>query len=229
MPNSIPTDGSTINVYVDGMNLGHSTYNIYRSDVAALFPGYANKDGAGGYFDIDTTTYTNGVHTIYWTAQDNAGNTDGIGSRYFSIQNTGGSRVKSASTQVVRFDLPQISVLPVDFSNPIRVKQGYGKHIEPRIITPNDKGIARVHIKELERIEIQLADMESEVTGYVVAGEKLMLLPIGSSIKNGVFYWTPGPGFLGDYRLVFVVIDRNGDLSKREILVNIFPKFEINK
>jgi len=36
-PDHIPTDGSTINVYVDGVNLGHPTYNIYRSDIATLF------------------------------------------------------------------------------------------------------------------------------------------------------------------------------------------------
>jgi parallel beta-helix repeat protein len=88
-PNSIPIDGSTINVYVDGVNLGHPVYNIYRQDIATLFPGYANSNGAVGYFYLDTTSYENGVHTIQWTATDNDGNTDGIGSRYFTIQNTG--------------------------------------------------------------------------------------------------------------------------------------------
>ena len=88
MPNSIPTDGSTINVFVDGVNLGHPTYDIYREDIATLFPGYANSDGAIGYFNLNTTAYESGVHTIYWTATDNAGNTDGIGSRYFTIKHT---------------------------------------------------------------------------------------------------------------------------------------------
>jgi hypothetical protein len=88
-PNQIPTDGSTINVYVDGVYLGHPTYNIYRKDIAALFPGYANSNGAVGYFYLDTTAYENGVHTIQWTVTDSAGNTDGIGSRYFIIRNSG--------------------------------------------------------------------------------------------------------------------------------------------
>ncbi|UCH94271.1 MAG: hypothetical protein JSV88_28940 [Candidatus Aminicenantes bacterium] len=86
-PNKIPTNGSTIDVWIDGVNVGHPHYNIYRSDIAALFPGYANSNGAAGYFYLDTTAYENGVHTIQWTAKDNAGNTDGIGSRYFTIQN----------------------------------------------------------------------------------------------------------------------------------------------
>jgi hypothetical protein len=91
-PNKIPEYGSTINVYVDGEYLGHATYNIYRADIAALFPGYANSNGAMAYFDFDTTSFPNGVHTLHWTATDNAGNTDGIGSRYFTIQNSGINR-----------------------------------------------------------------------------------------------------------------------------------------
>ncbi len=84
---TIPTDGSTIHVYIDGVNVGHPIYNIYRSDIATLFPGYANSNGAGASFTFDTTAYTDGVHTIQWTATDDAGNSDGIGSRYFNIQN----------------------------------------------------------------------------------------------------------------------------------------------
>jgi hypothetical protein len=30
-----------------------------------------------------------------------------------------------------------------------------------------------------------------------------MPLPIGSTLRGGRFYWQPGPGFLGDYDLVF--------------------------
>ena len=88
LPRNIPTDGSTINVYVDGIDLGHPTYNIYRSDIAGLFPSYDNSNGAAGYFILDTTAYENGVHTLQWVVTDSGGNTDGIGSRYFVIQNT---------------------------------------------------------------------------------------------------------------------------------------------
>jgi hypothetical protein len=95
-PNSIPTDGSTINVFVDGVNLGNpDAYNIYRADIANLFPGYANSNGAGVSFTLDTTLYDNGVHTIQWTVTDSGGNTDGIGSRYFTIENP-----STASTDV---------------------------------------------------------------------------------------------------------------------------------
>jgi hypothetical protein len=86
-PGTIPTDGSTLQVYVDGVPLGHPTYDLYRSDIATLFPGYANSDGAVGLFVLDTTTLANGLHTIAWSVADDLGRSDGIGSRYFWVQN----------------------------------------------------------------------------------------------------------------------------------------------
>lgn len=89
MPNSIAADGSTINVLVDNKVVGQVTYNQSRPDIARYFPGYANSNGAGGYFSLDTTKYGSGVHTISWNVTDSAGNTDGVGSRFFTIDNGG--------------------------------------------------------------------------------------------------------------------------------------------
>jgi hypothetical protein len=89
LPKSIPIDGSTITVWVDGLPLGHPTYNNYRPDIASLFPGYANSNGAVGYYYLNTTGYENKVHTIAWSVADSVGAVDGIGSRYFQIMNTG--------------------------------------------------------------------------------------------------------------------------------------------
>jgi beta-lactamase superfamily II metal-dependent hydrolase len=86
-PSSIPIDGSTIDVYVDNVLVGHPSYGHFRGDIAGLFPGYANSNGAIGFFTLDTTTLTNGVHTIAWVVRDNAGNASGIGSRYFTVSN----------------------------------------------------------------------------------------------------------------------------------------------
>ena len=84
---TIPTNGSTIDVYVDGVYRGHPVYNNYRADIAGLFPGLSNTNGAVGYFMLDTTTLTNGLHTIQWVVTDSAGQTSGIGSRFFRVQN----------------------------------------------------------------------------------------------------------------------------------------------
>jgi hypothetical protein len=86
-PGAIATNGSTITVYVDGLPVGHPTYNLYRADVAGLFPGYANSGGPVGHLVIDTRTLANGLHTIAWSVADNLGRTEGIGSRYFWVDN----------------------------------------------------------------------------------------------------------------------------------------------
>jgi hypothetical protein len=190
VPNTVPVDGSTIDVYVDGVYLGHPYYNIFREDVAALFPGYSNSSGAHGYFDLDTAGYENGVHTIYWAAEDNAGNADGIGSRYFIIQN---------STPDQKFS---------------------GGPGTPRRGEPIKKldGDIRIEIRELERVVIDLG--MKDVIGHQVVGERLGRLPVGSTLdrERGIFYWNPGPGFLGDFRLVF---SKKGEAAKKYVLIKI--------
>lgn len=89
-PKAIPTDGSTITVFVDGIPVGHPIYNNFRSDIGALFPGLANSNGAVGVFFLDTTQLSNGLHTISWGVTDNGNASEGIGSRYFNVQNGGG-------------------------------------------------------------------------------------------------------------------------------------------
>lgn len=86
-PSGIRMDGSTIDVYIDNVLVGHPVYNQYRADIATLFPGYTNSNGAVGYFVIDTRQLANGVHTIGWAVRDNAGNSVGIGSRFFRVNN----------------------------------------------------------------------------------------------------------------------------------------------
>jgi hypothetical protein len=86
-PGIVPTDGSTIVVYIDGVARGNALYNIPRSDIQTLFSGYANSNGAIGYFALDTRTLDNGVHTLFWVVTDNLGRSEGIGSRYFTVLN----------------------------------------------------------------------------------------------------------------------------------------------
>ena len=216
MPNSIPVSGSTIDVYIDGVKLGHPVYNVYRSDIAAFFPGYANSDGAAGYFDIDTTEYANGVHSISWTAVDSAGNADGIGSRYFSIQNTAsGSRSKSSLVNSLwPHGKNNLSLIPLDKWSPVSTKKGFNPNAEPLDIYPNDSGIITVEIRELEPIEISVGVRPTQA-GYA------MPLPIGSTFRDGIFYWIPGPGFIGDYPLVFIIRNPDGELRKREMVIRI--------
>jgi hypothetical protein len=242
LPKKIPTNGSTIDVVVDGVKIGHPTYNNYRADIAGLFPSYNNSNGAIGYYYLDTTAYENGVHTIQWIAKDNAGKSDGIGSRYFTIRNTGGSRVQSAAQSAAStapstmrrvfnvdasYPYPELSRLPVDNRHPIRVKKGFKDNEKPQMLKPDENGNIMVEIEELERIEIHLTPEAATAgwhSGFLSSDESLKPLPVGSTLDTarGVFYWSPGPGFVGDYELVFVDILRN---RLKRVDIRILPKY----
>ncbi len=154
-PNFIPTDGSTIHLWVDGVDRGHPVYNNYRQDIALLFPGYANINGATGYFYLNTEAYVNGVHTIQWTATDSAGNTDGIGSRYFTVSNTGHDEdVISTALNDKRLSFSGGNSVYLSGYDSVRVKRGYDDEIDSEEIYPDGKGILRIKIKESERVEV---------------------------------------------------------------------------
>ncbi len=238
LPNKIPEDGKTINVYVDGVNLGHPTYNIYRSDIAGYFPGYANSNGAHGVFDFDTARYANGVHTIQWVATDSAGNTDGIGSRFFKVQNTGSSAARSSEAKQKwsgynpyrSGSIQQFSGIPVNFADPILVKKGFHNEILPEILYPDENGTVNIETRELERIEIQFADISANesllpgIIGYQIIGAQFRRLPVGSTVdmQTRTFYWSLAPGFIGEYQLVFFDAD-NQVLHK--ININVLPRY----
>jgi hypothetical protein len=44
-------------------------------------------------------------------------------------------------------------------------------------------------------------------------------------MKTGEFYWNPGPGFIGDYELVFIEKTGTGVTKRKHIKVRISPKF----
>jgi len=212
MPAKIPEDGSTINVYVDGVLLGHPTYNIYRSDIHDLFPGLANSTGAMAYFDFDTTAYADGVHTVYWTAADDAGHSEGIGSRYFTIQNQEDKTKQTGkSSKEIETDIPG------DFFQPLGVKKGWEEDTPTEVICPDENGIITIRARPLERLVIRPAG----VSAYMIAGGETKPLPIGSTLdrESGVFYWHPGPGFMGEYVLVFVTRGDEGERALKYVRV----------
>ena len=220
-----------------------------------LSPSNANSNGAAGYFYLDTTGYANGVHSIQWTAKDNAGNIDGIGSRYFTIANTGGtsSQMKSGvfniQLSMLNVKHVEISSNPVDYSEPIGIRKGFRENERLQEIYPDDSGVLDIKIRELERVEIHLdrtawrmAQSSEQIVktkmeggpvnhnwmGFLVIGDQLRTLPVGSTLdrEKGIFYWQPGVGFVGDYEFVFV---STGEINKRKvkIRVKILPKIEI--
>jgi uncharacterized repeat protein (TIGR01451 family) len=206
-PANIPIDGSTITVIIDGAPVAHPVYNNFRSDIASLFPGYANSNGAIGFYHLNTIPLANGVHTISWNAFDNLGRGEGLGSRYFNVLNTGGGGSVAAPED------------PIDESvarGGVRLRHGLNVNRQPDPIAPDADGGYSVTMEEVGRIELHLGAAHGNM---LVAGEA-GALPTGSTLKGGIFYWQPGPGFLGDYTLQF----ERPDGSRIPVRVSIVPK-----
>jgi hypothetical protein len=237
LPNTIPVDGSTINVWVDGVNKGNPVYNQYREDIATLFPDNNNSSGAVGYFYLDTTQYDDGVHTIQWTATDDAGNTDGIGSRFFTIQNGANSkttqsmeyRLQSVNSDIKtsgrseKVNIVNTDAIPTDDYSIVRYRKGFNSETELMPTNTENNGTSIIQIEELQRVEIHLKEQAENGNA---SRWKLVTPLIGTTMdaEKGVFYWSPGPGFVGTYRLIFVNTDSFGNRTKKMAIVHVKPK-----
>jgi hypothetical protein len=238
---TIPTDGSTIGVYIDGVNMGHPTYNNNRSDIQSAFPGYANSNGAVGFLVFDTSKLTNGVHTIGWLATDAAGNTEGLGSRFFTVFNgAAASTVAAVSASTVAMSgatgsqvgqaAQALAEVPVA-NAAVEVRRAFTPENAVTVAVPEYTGRIALTARELEQVELHLANELTEAggtyEGYLVVGEALRPLPSGSALDTaqGVFTWQPGAAFIGGYDFVFVRTDATGAKTKVPVHLLITPKF----
>jgi hypothetical protein len=249
-PKIIPTDGSTIQVYVDGVPRGTVTYNLFRPDVSGLFPGLANSGGPVGYRVLDTTALAEGQHTIAWVVVDSQGAANGIGSRYFSVANSADAQAglqaapsateSSAGVETVGAAPPTISVVAGPDSGrraaslattpavdaPVLVQRGEG---QVRPLQASETGARTIALKALERVELTLgaatAGCPGTWAGYRVDEKKLADLPVGAAINpTGTFYWQPGPGFIGTFELLFVRTACDGSKERLPVTVTIQPR-----
>ena len=222
-------------VVVDGVAVGRVDYNHCRDgatppagpgachdDIATLFPNMSNitpGSGAIGLLNLDTTTLTNGVHTIAWAVTDNQGEGDGIGSRFFSVLNGGssltatGSALRAASAsgmsstadalaapaQVLgaASDVAWRSVSSRDVDRPrrLRFRRSAGNHRR------GFAGVRRVRMPELGRIELRFGARHD---GRVSARKRQRCgrcrRAVSSIPATGQFTWVPGPGYIGTLR-----------------------------
>jgi hypothetical protein len=212
-------------VYVDGQAVGRPAYGFYRADIATMFPGLANSDGAVGYRYLDTTTLSNGLHTISWSAADDTGAATGLGSRYFRVSNgsaearSTGALTSAATPRVA----PAVAALALE-PGPIQGRRGWALDGPWRPYESDADGRIVVLGEEGDRFELQLA--AGDVTGYLRVGEALQSLPIGSRLDpaSGLFTWAPGVGFIGGYDLVFVHGPPSEPLSRQEVRIVLRPK-----
>jgi hypothetical protein len=202
LPKTIPKDGSTLRVLVDGEIVGVVNYNYFRPDIADLFPNYNNAGGAIGFFVLNTLSLANGLHQIAWVAFDDAGAGVGLGSRYFNVQN-GASSAPAVTTGA-------ISAPTGDLAVSLARTIGDGPS---GVLVPDADGVRHVDVAPLDLIELTLGDGSGGATyeGFVATPHGLEPLPVGSTLRAaGTFVWHIGPAFLGTFDLIFVRRDGDG-------------------
>ena len=243
-PKAIPIDGSTIGVFIDSAPIGALTsYNHPRPDIQALFPGYANTNGAVGVRTIDTTTLSNGLHTIAWVATDNAGAPQGIGSRFFTVANGAGgvgsvttamrfaeSASPGTSPESVTVDATRAPVANAAIAaghatswREISVRRGHRDDAETVVVQAEADGVREVRVASMERIVFDLDPGDSTgatYRGYSIHSGELRALPVGSTLNavTGEFAWAPPLAFGGRHALVFV---READRGAEQIRVDV--------
>ena len=230
-------------MWVDGVPVGHPTYNQYRPDIATLFPGYANSDGAVGFFYLDPSSLAEGAHSIAWSVEDSLGRLDGIGSRYFMVEHASGG---VGAGGVGAKDLSPLPGEPaitgiVDAPQPLRVRRGFAGTEET--VYPGRDGQVVIVTQGNQPLEIRL-DPDFQVGepgllrqhpdprlpvgparffGCERVASDLRRLPVGSRLdpQTGVFTWLPGPGFRGEFVLEFLGHQGGAALARQRIRVRV--------
>jgi hypothetical protein len=191
-----PPGGGTVTVLIDGVAVGSPGGWAARPDITGLFPAasYTGVTRAVAGYPLDTTTLTNGSHTIAWIVTDNQGATQGVGSRFFTVANG------SAAPSLVAQSIGQVRTA---FSAPVSGRLG-DLDSPLQTFAPGADGIVMVRIQELERIELHIAP---GAMGAMRSRDGAALaLPAGSHLDSasGVFTWQPAAGFIGPYDFTFM-------------------------
>ncbi len=140
------------------------------------------------------------MHTIAWSVVDDAGESQGLGSRFFEVQNLGGGP-----------------------SPPLAA----GTYVEDRSgsLSAGVRGKTEIDVEELGTVELRLQGKGG--TRYVGWGEDMTDgLPVGSTLEEekGIFHWMIAPGFLGQHVLHFAVGRGNFISPPVEVTITILPK-----
>jgi hypothetical protein len=160
-----------------------------------------------------------------------------MGSRFFWVFN-GSSGAGAAAP--LSFLAGSSTDLPTDLLSPVYLRRGFRDSGSHEVVSPDERGLRTVAIEELGRLVIALDSPEAlpsalgkravrtsgksgRWAGYLVVGNELRPLPIGSTLdaQSGIFYWQPSPGFLGTYSFIFVD-GRTG--MKKSVAVTVRPK-----
>jgi Bacterial Ig domain len=85
---ALDDDGiASVDVLVDGRVAGRAAYGRARAGVTARFPGFPDSGLPGFGFELDTTRYLNGLHTVTIRVRSKSGETVNLEPRRFEFLN----------------------------------------------------------------------------------------------------------------------------------------------
>jgi len=176
-----------------------------RTSNPTLFRNLDSASAPIGAYTFDTSTLTDGLHTIAWSVSDSAGRNEGIGSRFFNVLNAVPGAARDAALRAA----PARVVGPTAMLGRHRVgtggvwgRTGFDMETAWIAMRANATRTYTVRLPELGRLELWLgAPVDA---GYLVAGGTLQPLPTGSSLAGAQFAWMPPAGYAGAYELAFL-------------------------
>ena len=184
-------------------------------------------NGAVGFRVIDTTTLTNGLHTISWAVIDNQGASEGIGSRFFTVSN--GRRGAVTARRGVDGRRGKRRGSARDRHRRFRDDGAAARaaRVGPRGALAGSRPGARAGRDPQRRGEPRrtVARDPGHATRATCDERGLAPLPIGSQLDaaTGVFTWAPGVGFVGAYDLCSSAVGDDA-VARREVRVILAPK-----
>ena len=217
----------TVTVFIDGVAVGLPAGWVGRSGSHGAVPGRRRIRASrtrSAWRRLDTTTLTNGVHTIAWFVTANNGQAAGIGSRYFTVQNASGAgRVAGA-----RLPSADIDAAPLRIDR----RDRRAARLRPRCAVPQSSGRRDgrhdVHGEELDRFEIALgtASSGSTLTGYLRTGDGLRAAAGRIASRRGHRACSPGSRASDSSTLRPRVRAAAGGraISRQEVRIVISPK-----
>ena len=97
---------SSVQISVDGVPFGSATYGASRPDVCQAYPGRAGCPNVGWSYAFDTTTLTNGQHTLQATATSVSGSKGTVGAPFTVLNPAATSNLSINISQPNAVDSP---------------------------------------------------------------------------------------------------------------------------
>jgi hypothetical protein len=125
------------------------------------------------------------MHTIAWSVTDSGGYAEGIGSRYFHVNNSGVQQApRTKKVQETR----------ASARDGVWVRTGWNPDAPLQLVEGSE-----IDVNHGGRMELHLpAGVESVLFDGSAA------LPLGATFRDGVFYWQLEPAYSSQYELRFL-------------------------